>query len=121
MNKKTSNQHKGTYGENIATNFLNENGFVVLERNWRYKHCEVDIICKKNNTIHFIEVKTRTSNEFGNPEESINDKKMNALKKAAEQYLIEHPEYLLIQFDVIAIKINHQKVEDLFVIEDVFF
>ena len=84
MNKKTSNQQKGTTGENLATNYLIENGFIIVERNWRYKHCEIDIICKKNNKLHFIEVKTRLSKQFGNPEESINEKKMNALKKAAD-------------------------------------
>lgn len=121
MNKKTSNQQKGTTGENLATNYLIENGFIIVERNWRYKHCEIDIICKKNNKLHFIEVKTRLSKQFGNPEESINEKKMNALKKAAENYIIVHPEFLMIQFDVIAIKMKEQQVEEIFYIEDVFF
>ncbi len=121
MNKKTNNQYKGTLGENIATNYLIENGFVILERNWRYKHCEVDVICQKNNILHFIEVKTRLTNQFGNPEESINEKKMNALKKAAEEYLNQNTTWNLLQFDVIAIKLNGEKIEDLFFIEDVFF
>ncbi len=120
-NKKTSNQYKGALGENIATNYLIENGFVILERNWRYKHCEVDIICQKNNSLHFIEVKTRLTNQFGNPEESINEKKMNALKKAAEEYLTQNPACCLLQFDVIAIKLNGEKIEELYFIDDVFF
>lgn len=120
-NKKTNNQYKGTLGENIATNYLVENGFVILERNWRYKHCEVDIICQKNNILHFVEVKTRFSNQFGNPEESINEKKMNALKKAAEEYLSQNQKWNFLQFDVIAIKLNGAKIEEIYFIGDVFF
>lgn len=120
-NKKTNNQYKGTLGENIATNYLVENGFVILERNWRYKHCEVDIICQKNNILHFVEVKTRFSNQFGNPEESINEKKMNALKKAAEEYLNQNQKWNFLQFDVIAIKLNGAKIEEIYFIGDVFF
>ena len=121
LNKKTSNQHKGNYGESLAFDFLQQQGFVVLERNWRYKHCEVDIICQKNNILHFVEVKTRTNQKFGNPEESISQKKMNALKKVAEEYLIQHTEFVQIQFDVVAIKLNNHIIEDIFFIEDVFF
>ncbi len=120
-NKKTNNQYKGTLGENIATNYLVETGFVILERNWRYKHCEVDIICQKNNILHFVEVKTRFSNQFGNPEESINEKKMNALKKAAEEYLNQNQKWNFLQFDVIAIKLNGAKIEEIYFIGDVFF
>ncbi|MBS4042532.1 MAG: YraN family protein [Chitinophagaceae bacterium] len=121
LNKKTSHQHKGDYGESLAYDYLQQQGFVVLERNWRYKHCEVDIICKKNNVLHFVEVKTRTNQKFGNPEESINSKKMNALKKAAEEYLIQHTEFIQIQFDVIAIKLKNNKIEEILFIEDIFF
>jgi putative endonuclease len=120
-NKKTSNQLKGALGENIANNYLLQNDFVILERNWRYKHCEVDIICKKNNTLHFVEVKTRLSSQFGNPEESINEKKMNALKKAAEEYINQNPEWKLLQFDVVSIKLKGEIAEEIFFIEDIFF
>lgn len=111
----------GNKGENVATTFLLQKDYVIIERNWRYKNYEIDIICTKNNKLHFVEVKTRTSKKFGNPEESINQTKMNALKKAAEQYLIQNEEWILIQFDVIAITLKKDIIEEIFFIEDVFF
>ena len=84
----TANQDKGTKGENVATDYLLQKDYTIIERNWRYKHWEIDIIASKNKKLHFVEVKTRTNKKFGNPEESINEKKMNALKKGAEQYLL---------------------------------
>lgn len=111
----------GNKGENVATTFLLQKGYVIIARNWRYKNYEIDIICSKDNKLHFVEVKTRTSNKFGNPEESINQTKMNALKKAAEQYLIQNEQWTLIQFDVVAITFRKEALEEIFFIEDVFF
>jgi putative endonuclease len=119
--KKLTNQYKGTNGENVAANFLLQKGYNIIERNWRYKHWEIDLIVSKENKLHFIEVKTRTSKQFGNPEESIGTKKMTALKNGIEQYLLQHTEWLLIQIDVVAIIMNNEKVEEIFFIEDVFF
>lgn len=115
------NIERGTIGENVAANFLLQNEFLIIERNWRFKHWEIDIIVVKNNTLHFIEVKTRTSTKFGNPEESISDRKMNALKKGAENYLLQHPQWKIIQFDIVSIKMKKETVEEIFFIEDVFF
>lgn len=111
----------GNKGENVATEFLLQKDYVIVERNWRFKNYEVDIICSKNNKLHFVEVKTRTSNKFGHPEESINQTKMNALKKAAEQYLLQNEQWTLIQFDVVAITFKKDIIEEIFFIEDVFF
>ncbi|MBS1627189.1 MAG: YraN family protein [Bacteroidetes bacterium] len=118
MNK---NKDKGNQGENIASDYLLKKGYAILHRNWRHKQREIDIIAAKNNTLHFIEVKTRTSNKFGLPEESISDYKMNALKKAAEAFLLQNAEWNQIQFDVVAITLSSNKVEEIFIIEDVFF
>jgi len=119
--KKLNNIDKGNIGENVATAYLLQKGYVILERNWRHKHWEIDIIAEKSNKLHIIEVKTRTNKKFGNPEESIGENKMNHLKNAAEEYLLQHPEYSMIQFDVIAIKLKKEVVEELFLIEDVYF
>jgi len=118
MNK---NKDKGNRGENIASEYLLKKGYTILHRNWRHKQREIDIIATQNNILHFIEVKTRSSNKFGLPEQSVNQYKMNALKKAAEAFLLQQTEWKQIQFDVIAITINKNNVEEIFVIEDVFF
>ena len=63
------NKDTGFLGENIASAHLLELGFEILERNWRYKHLEIDIIASKENLLHIVEVKTRTSLLFGYPEQ----------------------------------------------------
>lgn len=93
----------GLEGEKLAAEWLTAKGYVIKEMNWRYRHWEVDIIAIKGDTLHFIEVKTRRSTKFGNPEESINKQKMKNLMDAAEQYQHLNPGWKWIQFDVLAI------------------
>ncbi len=114
------NKQVGDKGETIAANFLQKRGFNIIERNWRHKHLEVDIIASKNGKLYFVEVKTRTNNKYGLPEESISKAKMNHLKVAAEAYLYINTQWEKIQFDVIAIMIAKDR-EEIFLIEDVFF
>lgn len=111
----------GHLGEEIAYGFIIEKGYQVLERNWRYKHWEVDIIASKTDKLHFIEVKTRNSLRFGKPEESITREKMTHLKNAAEQFQYQHPQWKYIQFDVIAITLVHGIAKEIYLIEDVYF
>ena len=61
------NQETGKIGEDIATEYLIGKGFKIIARNWRFKHYEVDIIASKNSFLHFIEVKTRNSLQYGYP------------------------------------------------------
>jgi len=114
------NKQVGDKGETIAANFLQKRGFNIIERNWRYKHLEIDIIASINNKLHFVEVKTRTNKKYGQPEESISKAKMNHLKIGAEAYLYLNPQWELIQFDVVAIMLTKDK-EEIFLIDDVFF
>lgn len=117
----SKNKHTGNKGETLATDYLLQKGYSLLHRNWRHKHWEIDIIVSKDNRLHFIEVKTRNSGLYGKPEESITWYKMNYLKKAANMYLYLHPEWTRIQFDVIAITLKGEEVEEIFVNEDVYF
>ncbi len=101
----------GSTGEKLAVEWLRKKGFNIKEINWRYKHLEVDIIAHKDDTLHFIEVKTRTTTEFGHPEESITKVKMKNLRDAAEQYQFLNPGWKWIQFDVLAILFKNGKVD----------
>jgi len=101
----------GLAGEKLALEWLTQRGYVIREENWRYRHLEVDIIAEKGDTLHFIEVKTRRSTKYGNPEESINKQKMKNLKDAAEQYQHQHPGWKWIQFDVLAILYKPEGVD----------
>src|ERR1044072_8541437 len=91
----------GTDGEDLAVKYLIEKGYSILHRNWRYSHWEIDIIASYKNKLHFIEVKTRRTDTFGHPEESITRKKMRLLMQSAEQFLFQHPRWKLVQFDVV--------------------
>ena len=115
------NLSKGKEGEEIAAAHLAKLGYTLLERNWRFRRWEVDIIASKDRFLHFVEVKTRHSLRFGRPEESITRDKMNNLRNAAEEYQYLHPEWKYIQFDVLAITIIDEKVKEIFMIEDVYF
>ena len=77
----------GISGEKMGAEYITKAGYVILEKNWRHSRSEVDIIASKNNTLHFIEIKTRRSKKFGLPEEKVGRKKMENLINAAEQYL----------------------------------
>lgn len=108
----------GKDGEDLAWSFFERQGYVLLEKNWRHSRWEVDIIASKNNVLHFIEVKTRRSKNFGLPEDSVGNKKIQNLINAAEEYLYQHSQWTRIQFDILSIIINNN-VAEYFLIEDV--
>ncbi len=109
----------GKKGEKIAVDYLIENNYQILEKNYRYLKAEVDIIALKNNTLAVVEVKTRSSNYFGNPEEFVNPKKIKLLLSAIDNYVIEKDLDVEVRFDIIAI-IHHQKETKLEHIKDAF-
>jgi putative endonuclease len=111
----------GKIGEDIAVAYLCKKEYSILARNWRHKHYEIDIIACKNNRLHIIEVKTRNSLDFGYPEESIGKAKMQFLKNAASSYQYQHPQWKYLQFDVIAIRLEKNTIQEVFFIEDVYF
>lgn len=82
----------GIRGEEISTNYLKDKGYKILERNYRKSYGEIDIIATKNNVLVFVEVKTRTSNQFGTPLEQITQKKLKTLTKTAQFYSQSHNE-----------------------------
>ena len=69
----------GKKGERIAVGFLLEQGYSIVERNWRFLKAEVDIIAQKDNIVVAVEVKTRSSKVFGNPQDFIDAKKIKLL------------------------------------------
>ena len=94
----------GARGEEIAARYLKEHGYKVLIRNYRSRYGEVDIICTWGQIIVFVEVKTRTNNTFGSPEESITRIKREHIRKVALTYLQSYPHpFKEIRFDVIGI------------------
>lgn len=115
------NKTTGNKGEELAANYLLTKGYQIIERNWRFRYAEVDIIAAKENRLHFFEIKTRTSGKYGKPEESMSHKKMNMLKIAAEEYQYKNLHWKYVQFDVLAITIINDEPVEYFLIEDVYF
>jgi putative endonuclease len=93
----------GAWGEDLAAEYLIKHGLKIIDRNYRTREGEIDLIAQEEDTLVFIEVKTRTNQDFGFPEESVTEEKLEHLHDAAEQYLTEHLEVARWRYDVIAI------------------
>ena len=103
----------GKVGEDLAQKYLEQKGYEVLERNYRYKKAEIDLIAQIASKIIFVEVKARSGTAFGNPEDAVTPQKEALIQLAAENYLFENGLDTEIRFDIIAIlKIgNEYKIE----------
>jgi len=110
----------GKAGEELAKDYLLLNSYTILHRNWRHKHWEIDFIATKNQVLHFVEVKTRTSENFGYPEEKMDRKKIRCMINASEEYLYTNPGWNRIQFDVLSITMVNKEEPEYFLIEDVY-
>lgn len=111
----------GKSGEDIATNFLKENGYKIFIRNYRTKLGEIDIIAKDKDTFCFIEVKTRHSDRFGLPSQAVSRMKQRQISKAALVFLKENR--LLDQrarFDVVSIIYSSKDTPQLDLIKNAF-
>jgi putative endonuclease len=115
-----NNKIIGDKGEALAIQFFEERAYTILEKNWRHSRYELDLIASKNNTLHIIEVKTRTSTFFGAPHEGVTDKKFEKILKGAEAYLYEHPQWTKVQYDVLAIFLPKNGVAQFELLEDFF-
>tara|TARA_R110002073_G_scaffold108336_9_gene243680 strand:- start:110107 stop:110466 length:360 start_codon:yes stop_codon:yes gene_type:complete len=93
----------GKEGEQLAVDYLIKKGYEILERNWRYQKAEVDIIAQKENILAAVEVKTRSSNEFGNPQDFVNPKKIKLLVTAVNEYVNQNDLDVEVRFDIVAI------------------
>jgi putative endonuclease len=110
----------GRQGEEIAAAYLIQKGHKILSRNYRYEKAEVDIISMYAETVVFAEVKTRSTERYGYPEESVSDKKKELLRSAMDHYLTENNIKEEARFDIISVVINAQGT-DVHHIEDAFY
>lgn len=110
----------GKLGEQIAVDFLIQNGYEIKERNWRFKKAELDIIVQKENTLVLVEVKTRSTDDFGDPQDFLKPKQKKLLITAMDQYVSTKELDVEVRFDVIAI-IKNEKQTIIEHLEDAFF
>ena len=108
----------GIEGEDKAANYLIREGYTILDRNWKSGHKELDIVAEKDGILVVVEVKTRTSSKYGNPEDAVTPKKIRNTVLAADAYIRFNRIDLPVRFDIISVLsnsgdvINH--IEDAF-------
>jgi putative endonuclease len=115
-------QHQnGKLAEDIATQFLTDLGYTVLERNWRFSKAEVDIIAKDKKILVFVEVKSKTYSYYGAPEESISSSKERLIIDAAGVYMEQIGHDWEIRFDIISILFDKQMNPTISHFKDAFY
>ncbi|GGX12365.1 YraN family protein [Aquimarina muelleri] len=110
----------GKKGEKLAIDFLVDKGYDILEKNYRYLKSEIDIIAQKDAIVVAVEVKTRSTPEFGNPQDFVKPKQIQSLVKAINNYVVDKDLDVEVRFDIIAIIKNKSgtRIEHL---EDAFY
>ena len=93
----------GIKGEQLAVDFLLKKGYTIVERNYRFQKAEVDIIAKQEGILAIVEVKTRSSIDFGNPQDFVKPKQIQRLVKAVDEYVNVNDLDVEVRFDIIAI------------------
>ena len=110
----------GKIGEEMAAEHLTKLGYDILERNYSYDKAEVDIIARKGDVLVSAEVKLRSSTDFGNPQDFVNNKKIGRLVKAMNHYVESNDLDVNVRFDIIAIVVNGKQF-NLQHIEEAFY
>ncbi|TYA73985.1 YraN family protein [Seonamhaeicola marinus] len=110
----------GKKGEQLAVDFLIKNNYDIIERNYRFNKAEVDIIAQKEDTLAIVEVKTRSTTDFGNPQDFVKPKQIKNLVKAVDEYVNVNALDVEVRFDIIAIVKENKgfRIEHL---EDAFY
>ena len=110
----------GKKGEKLAVDFLLKKGYIIRDTNWRFQKAEVDIIAQKDEILAIVEVKTRSTTDFGNPQDFVNPKKIKLLVSAIDEYVISKDLDVEVRFDIIAI-IHENKNFTIEHLEDAFY
>ncbi len=110
----------GKLGEELSVEFLRKNGYEILETNYVFQKAEIDIIAQKQNVLAVVEVKTRSSIDFGLPQDFVNPKKIQLLVKAINEYVVSNDLDVEVRFDIIAVH-KDEKQFNIEHLEDAFF
>lgn len=111
----------GRKGEAMAKAHLEATGYEIMDENWVFGKAEVDLIAYKNSVIIFTEVKTRTGNAFGEPEDFVDARKQRLLVEAADEYIYLMNHEGEVRFDIISILFDRNNNHTLKHIEDAFW
>jgi putative endonuclease len=111
----------GFLGERLACDFLEQQGYAVLERNWRHGRHEIDIVARNDRFLVFVEVKTRSSDLYGQPAEAVKPGKRSKLIKAANAYVEDLAQVLTLRFDIISVILHPSGKPFIHHIPDAFY
>ena len=103
FSKMAEHYELGKKGEQLAVNYLINKGYKIVERNWRFQKAEIDIIATKDKTLISVEVKTRSTNDFGSPQDFVNKKKIKLMVSAMNEYILNKDLDIELRFDIVAI------------------
>ena len=93
----------GKKGEQLAVDYLISKGYTIMQRNYRFQKAEVDIIAQSKDMLAIVEVKTRSTTDFGNPQDFVKPKQIQRLVKAVDEYVNTNNLDVEVRFDIIAI------------------
>ena len=106
-----NNIEKGKLGEEIASRYIQSKGGIIIEQNYRTKIGEIDLIAKINGELVFVEVKSRSSINYGYPSEAVNYKKQRKITNVAKYYILDNSlENVSVRFDIIEIYLKNKKI-----------
>jgi putative endonuclease len=111
---------KGKEGEALAADFLVGKGFEIVARNYRHKQSEIDLIVKKNNWLIFVEVKMRSSDAYGYPEDFVDYKKAQNIIDGAEEYTYQKNWQGNVRYDIVSIR-DQRGEKEIVHFEDAFY
>ena len=111
----------GKQGEGLAAQFLTKNGYEILDENWVHGKAEIDLIAYINKQIIFVEVKTRTSVNFGRPEDFVSEAKQKQMELAANEYIEIMNHQGEVRFDIISVLFDKQNNYTINHIQDAFW
>jgi len=112
MSVTKTRQWLGRYGEDRACEYLVGNGYEILDRNWRFSEGELDIVCAFQQTLVFVEVKTRTSLAFGSPFEAVTGQKLARIRRLAANWCSQKQvSNSQVRFDAIGVLVHAGKVK----------
>ena len=103
FSKMAEHYELGKKGEQLAVNYLINKGYKIVERNWRFQKAEIDIIATKDKILICVEVKTRSTNDFGSPQDFVTPKKIKLMVSAMNEYILNKDLDIELRFDIIAI------------------
>lgn len=116
-----ANRDLGNKGEHLAAHYLTSKGYKILHRNWHFGHKELDLVARKADIIVVVEVKTRTTDYWEEPKESVRRKKQKMMVEAADGYIQRHQLNCDVRFDIVSIVLTPGMPPVIEHIEDAFY